>query len=85
MATTETLIRLFAAPQQPGQCRGCGAAIVWFETVHGRRMPMNAGAVARKSEPAEASPSRVIAFYAASDAHWAVCPHAQTFHRKGSR
>lgn len=72
MATTETLIRLYEDSRSPGQCRGCGARIEWYETLKSARMPMNAGAVPRKSEK-DPDTWRVIAFFAAADSHWASC------------
>jgi hypothetical protein len=46
----EPLIRLFEDSKSPAKCRGCDAKIEWFDTLNGRKMPMNAGAVSRKSE-----------------------------------
>lgn len=80
--TTETLIRLYEDSQSPAQCRGCGADIAFYETLTGRKMPMNRGAVPRKSEH-DPETRRVIAFFAASDAHWNTCPQAASFGRRG--
>jgi hypothetical protein len=77
----DTLIRLFEASRRSATCRGCNAAIDWFETLAGKRMPMNAGAVPRKSEN-DPSTRRVIAFYAASDSHWNTCPQRAQFARR---
>jgi hypothetical protein len=77
----ETLIRLFEDSKQSGICRGCGARMEWFETLTGKRMPMNAGAVPRKSETHEET-RRVVAFFAADDSHFTTCPdRAQFSHR----
>lgn len=78
MADRETLIRLYEDSKQRAQCRGCSADIEWFETLSARRMPMNAGAVPRKSE-SHPETRRVVAFYSASDSHWSSCPDAAKF------
>jgi hypothetical protein len=79
---SEQLIRLFEDSKAPGVCRGCEAAIEWYETLRSRRMPMNAGAVPRRSEN-DADSGRVVAFFAAADAHWATCPQQELFKRQG--
>jgi hypothetical protein len=78
----EQLIRLFEDSKAPGVCRGCEAPVEWYETVRSRRMPMNAGAVPRRSEN-HSGTGRVVAFFAASDAHWAICPQQELFKRRG--
>jgi hypothetical protein len=80
----ETLIRLFEDSRQPGDCHGCEASIEWFETLGGRRMPMNTGAVPRKSENDPAT-RRVVAFYSAEDSHFATCSERAQFSHKGRR
>ena len=77
----EQLIRLYESSGRKATCRGCGAPIVWFETLAAKHMPMNAGAVPRKSEN-DPSTRRVIAFYAAEDSHFATCPDRSKFSRK---
>jgi hypothetical protein len=82
MKATESLIRLFENDQpQRAQCRGCGADIEWFGTLKGKHMPMNAGAVPRKSEH-DPETHRLIVFFAADDAHWSTCPEAKRFGRR---
>ena len=81
---TETLIRLFEDSKQGGTCRGCGAAIDWYETLNGKRMPMNAGSVPRKSET-HPETRRVVAFFASSESHWSTCPDAQNFGKNARR
>jgi hypothetical protein len=80
---SEKLIRLFEDSKQPGACRGCGARLEWFETLNGKQMPMNAGAVPRKSEQDPQSWS-VVAFYSAEDSHWHTCPDRAQFSRRTS-
>lgn len=81
MADKDTLIRLFEDSRNSGMCRGCQARIDWYETFpKGAHMPMNAGAVPRKSENDPAT-WRVIAFFSSADAHWATCPRASSFSR----
>jgi hypothetical protein len=76
-----TLIRLYEDSRSVGgRCRGCGAAIDWYETRRGKKMPMNAGAVPRKSA-LDPETNRVIAFFSAEDAHWKSCPAAEDFKR----
>lgn len=77
----EVLIRLFAATKQPGVCRGCSAPIDWYETLGGKRMPMNSGAIPRRSETNGSTPG-VVGFFAASDSHWSTCPARDQFARR---
>lgn len=77
----DVLIRLFEGSKSPGVCRGCEAPIDWFDTLSGKHMPMNRGAVPRKSETDPAT-ARVVAFYAAEDSHWNSCPAREQFKRK---
>lgn len=82
MADRETLIRLYEnLKPQRARCRACESDIEWFETLNGKKMPMNAGSVPRKSEN-EPDTRRVIVFFAASDAHWNTCPSASEFNRR---
>lgn len=76
----ETLIRLYEDPEKPvvTSCRGCGAPIEWYETLKGKKMPMNAGAVPRKSEKDPAT-GRVIIFMASSESHWSTCEKRAQF------
>lgn len=77
----EQLIRLYEDSRAPGHCRGCEAPLVWYDTVNGKKMPMNERSVPVKSEN-EPGTGRVIAFFLASDSHWATCPDAAKFGRK---
>ena len=79
--TTDTLIRLYEDSKQPARCRGCEADIEFFETLAGKRMPMNAGALPRKSEKDPVT-GHVIAYYAAADSHWNTCPDRDQFSRR---
>lgn len=76
----ETLVRLFEDSVRSGLCGGCRAAIDWYETLNHRNMPMNAGAVPRKSEK-DPDTWRVIAFFSSDDTHWATCPARAQFRR----
>ena len=82
---TEQLIRVFEN-ERPSKaaCRGCQAPIEWYETLKGKRMPMNAGAVPRKSDN-DPDTGRVIVFFAADDAHWNSCPDAAKFGKAAAR
>jgi hypothetical protein len=77
-----TLIRLYEG-RTANQCRGCQADIFWFETLNGKRMPMNAGAVSRKSE-FDATTRRTILYFSSEDSHWATCPARARFARRRS-
>lgn len=79
--STETLIRLYEGSRGRTQCRGCGADIEFYETLSKRSMPLNAGAVPRKSER-DPGTGRVIAYFAAEDTHWNSCPDAERFGRR---
>lgn len=81
MATNETLVRMFEDPKESGTCRDCDAPIEFYETLKGKRMPMNAGAVPRRSEKDPAT-WRVIAFFSSADSHFATCPKRAEFSRK---
>lgn len=77
----EQLIRLFKDSRQPGTCRGCGAAIDWYKTATGKRMPMNANALPRTVDTDPVTRG-LIGSYAAADSHWSSCPDAAAFKRK---
>lgn len=76
-----TLIRLYEDSRSSGTCRGCNAPLDWYDTLSGKHMPMNAGAVPRKSETDPAT-WRVIAHFSAADAHWNSCPERAQFGRR---
>jgi hypothetical protein len=78
----DTLVRLYEDTKKPGICSAtsCGAALDWYRTLNDKGMPMNRGAVPVKSEN-ESDTRRVIAFFSASDSHWATCPAASKFGR----
>jgi Fe-S cluster assembly scaffold protein SufB len=80
-AMTKT-VRLYEDSKAHGVCRGCEARMDWYDTLNGKKMPMNAGAVPLKSEN-EAGTGRVIAFFAAEDSHWNTCPERKQFSRDG--
>ena len=80
-ATTEVLIRLFEGTKRSGTCRGCLAAVDWYETVAGKRMPMNGGAMPRRSETNVGTPG-IVGFFAASDSHWSTYPAREQFKRR---
>jgi hypothetical protein len=50
-------------------CRGCGALIVWFDTINGKKMPMS---VVKGTEDNE---RRVL------EPHFATCPKAASFRK----
>ena len=75
-----TTIRLVLPMTNRGTCRSCGAAIDWHETLQGKAMPMNAGAVHLKTEGS--GPNREVGLFDASESHWATCPAAASFRRR---
>jgi hypothetical protein len=79
----KTLIRLFEDSSKLGVCRGCGAAIAWFDTLAGKKMPMNAGAVAVRRETDRHS-DRDFAFFSSADSHWNTCPDIASFKKKAT-
>jgi hypothetical protein len=76
----ETLIRLLEETRTPGICRGCDARLDWYQTLNDKAMPMNAGAVPRKSEHDDQR--RTVAYFSADDSHWNSCPEMQRFKRR---
>lgn len=76
-AMTKT-VRLYEDSKGSGVCRGCDAPLDWYDTLKGKKMPMNAGATPLKSEN-EPGTGRVIAYFAADDAHWDSCPARDRF------
>ena len=79
-AMTKT-VRLYEGSKASGICRGCGAAMDWYDTLSGKKLPMNAGAVPLKSEN-ERDTSRVVAWFDAADSHWNTCPTREQFRKK---
>lgn len=77
----DVLIRLFLDSRQASRCTGCGADITFYETLNGRRMPMNAAAVAQKRE-AYPDTTRVIGYFSSRDSHFANCPDTAQFRRR---
>ena len=80
----EILIRLLEDSRTSGVCRGCHAPLDWYETLQGRKMPMNHGAVPRKSEK-DPDTWRVIAYFSADDSHFTTCPDSASFSHKARR
>lgn len=64
-----------------GRCRAkeCQAAIEWYETFTGRRMPVNAGVVYLTT--GTDVDGRPLATISSDDVHWATCPAAPNFQR----
>lgn len=78
----ETLIRVYEGTREPGRCKGCQAPIDWFVTVKNRKsMPVNRGAVPRKSEMDPETNTTVI-FLSSADVHWATCSARDQFTRR---
>lgn len=75
---TRQCVKVFEDSRGPGTCRGCAAALDWYDTVAGKHMPVNSGAVPVRSEQDEAT-WRVVAVFDAADTHWATCPDRQRF------
>lgn len=75
----DQLVRVYDDTRGRGTCRGCGAPLVWFETVAGKRMPFDGEPVARKSEHDDSR--RLVLFLSAEDTHFRSCPDAKTFRK----
>ena len=74
-------------------CRGCGKMIEWVTMASGKRMPCDIegeveipveGAVV-VSGPDNKSGVVVRGRVMLRTSHWATCPHAESFRRKGNR
>ena len=74
------LFRVYEHPHTRGVCKGCGAALEWYETLKGKQMPVNAGSVPVKSEK-DPDTWRVIVFFGQDDAHWGSCTASRQFKR----
>jgi hypothetical protein len=59
-------------------CRSCGAAIDWYETTAGKKIPMNAGA----AEVARVAGFSQVAEFFAADSHFATCPQAKHWSKR---
>ena len=58
------------------ECKGCGAEIEWIETTEGKRIPVNLGKVVVLSQDGKVVTGQVP--------HWATCPRAADFRKKGT-
>ena len=60
------------------KCKGCGADIVWLETIAGRKMPV---------DPERKTYVRITTIGAAVETgyvpHWGTCPEADKFKKGG--
>lgn len=80
-------------------CRGCGAPIVWIKTPGGKAMPCDPSPIYFRPAPGakekivttkgEVLSAEIVHGAEAADAgyrpHWATCPQADSFKRKGGR
>ena len=67
-----------SATPRRGVCRGCGAAILWVETISGKAMPCEASLTLER----DASDRWWVS---SSAAHWAHCPASPEFRRRKAR
>jgi len=68
----------------PSRCRSCGAAIIWCETGHGKKMPVDARTTEAGNlvlEGQEPTAVYVDPGTGTHTSHFATCPHADK-HRK---
>jgi hypothetical protein len=73
----ETLIALYESSRKSGVCSACAARLDWYHTHPKQKaMPMNAGAVPRRSERVA---GEVVAYFSSDDTHWSSCPDAGRF------
>jgi len=59
------------------ECKGCGAEIEWIETTEGKRMPVNPEKVVVVTQDGKVVTGQVP--------HWATCPRAADFRKKGPK
>lgn len=76
------MIAVYDDTRGPGTCRSCGAHIQWYETVLGKRMPMEDNA-APVSHQDDFISGRVVLRFDNAASHWANCPDAKQW--KGKR
>jgi hypothetical protein len=73
------MIRLLLPKTNSATCRSCGAAIDWYETPAGKKMPMNAGAVSLRITGGGPQPE--IGEFDAADSHFVTCPTAAAWRK----
>jgi hypothetical protein len=65
--------------KRSSMCRSCGAAITWRTTVpNNKPMPFT-------GDPEPVEQTRYCDVMSAADSHWATCPQAKQWKRKGGR
>lgn len=74
--TKDVFIRMSSTYRQAAVCKGCKKAIVWMETLNGKKMPMNSYAMPRQEGEGG------VSIYAAEDSHWATCSQRKQFDRR---
>lgn len=82
MAAPTRTIAVYADTRGPGTCRGCGARMTWAEVVaSGKRMCFTGDPVALRTE--HGADHRLIEHLDFAENHWATCPEAPSFRRRG--
>jgi hypothetical protein len=70
----EDLVAMGYVFDNEGRCRGCGAAIEWWITPNGKKMPMSVKDVKDESKSFPQPVLRTIRV-----PHWSDCPNAEDF------
>lgn len=84
----QRMMTIYANPQKPATCSGCGKPIIWVYTEPGcRRHPMNDGftVVEQLQKRIEGSGSvriRQVQRVACSESHFATCTEVQRFKQR---
>jgi hypothetical protein len=80
------LVRLSGRYGGRGKCRSCGANIVWYETLGGKKMPFNGSPRPLHLRRDESDPQRRwIGELPRVDVHWATCPQATSWRNRQAK
>lgn len=80
------VVRLSGRYGGRGTCRSCGAGIVWYETLGGKKMPFNGSPKVERPRRDEMDPERRwIGDLPRSEVHWATCPQATSWRTRQAK
>lgn len=74
-------IAIYQDSKGRGTCRSCGAAIVWAETVRGKRMPLDAEYLVLRTQGSPIE-GRVVEYVDSASSHFSTCPQAKSWSRR---
>jgi len=80
---TTTTVMCQPRPGDAGRCRGCDAPIVWFRTVNGKSMPMDADPMPRETHRHD-DDGRLV-WDVVGIPHWATCSQVDKFRPRSTR